>query len=346
VFHQCDNDAAREFVTKAPDHTAATLGWNLHHDHRIPIPRKQDWGGRFQSFNSGPDGDQWAAVQRATKRYHTEEIRESHDPAFLRPNNQDNFYVPHFPGGPRAKLTAPHGDVRLVRVLNLGAMGPVFTHLNDTTFRPFTGISATDPLNWLDEQLQSFKANPGSGLAAGNIHHNAFLSAILKTMAQLRTAHPFEPTWATLWADFAPQGQLPPSNRWLDVLGVALPAKVVTYTTWLLVLRYEVRRVGQLVRPSQLEAGWYPEHFPIPPSADWGHAMDLGDQHPLPPLPLREYIHRQIEHRAEDLVAIARVELTALPGLLPSRQARHLDRLAGQYRDTREWPNFPHPAYR
>jgi hypothetical protein len=162
--------------------------------------------------------------------------------------------------------------------------------------------------------------------------------SLLGFLNEYRRVEPFQPVWATQWTEFSEREWDQPA-RWPQMLGVRAPTD---RHSWLLLLRYPVREAGQIVCPTQLDGGWHPEHFPTPPSAPCGHPMDLDstkrDRRHLP-----EFIHQQMDHTIDHLVACARLEAApAIP--LPPPQRRHYRILARDYHDVPAWATLPHPA--
>jgi hypothetical protein len=80
------------------------------------------------------------------------------------------------------------------------------------------------------------------------------------------------PVWASFWADVAPLVSRP---RWADRLRDALGLGLYESEQWLVLLRYEVKEVGQCYRPTCLDADWQPWHIVSPPGEPTGFAMDL-----------------------------------------------------------------------
>ncbi|MEK7408747.1 MAG: hypothetical protein AAB225_27085 [Acidobacteriota bacterium] len=71
---------------------------------------------------------------------------------------------------------------------------------------------------------------------------------------------PHPPVWVALWRHWSLTIDLAHSESWADAVGISKPKE----GCWLAVLKYPATRAGQLVRPTQLEAGWFGRHFPSP----------------------------------------------------------------------------------
>jgi hypothetical protein len=74
------------------------------------------------------------------------------------------------------------------------------------------------------------------------------------------TGEPYPPVWVALWRHWSLAIDLANSEFWASSMGLSKPKE----GCWLAVLRYPAIRAGQLIRPTQLEAGWFGRHFPSP----------------------------------------------------------------------------------
>jgi hypothetical protein len=107
---------------------------------------------------------------------------------------------------------------------------------------------------------------------------------------------------------------------------------------WLVLLCYTVEEAGNLVRPTQLDAGWCAHHFPSPPQAKLrkgGHPMDLHEAEQIHK-PLSEFIHQQIEHKITHWTAAGEMlEQTSGPTMDRLREQRimHHRRLIREYKE-------------
>ena len=143
------------------------------------------------------------------------------------------------------------------------------------------------------------------------------------------------PTWAARWNGFMDRIDATPES-WLEAVGVPR----ATFPRWILVLRYTAGEAQQLVRPTQLEAGWFGYHFPSPPagSADaGGHAMSLGERDGNVRLPiLPEFIHARMWFRFRHWKAAGRMcgVTTRVVGpldRLAAKRADHYEDLVAEY---------------
>lgn len=322
------------------DHFVATMGWNLFHDRRIGAKRFQQFADRAAAVSNRLSDS--SRIKDAVQDYHVRFVQEELNPSFLSSENDNNF---HDASG---ALGAPHHSKLLIRVLNLSGMHsvferacldgvPEFSDYDRSTGSPRRRLARTD---WLDLKLKEFLAQPTLGYQVARLDSHPILAALLKFMSANRTAFPFEPAWVSLWSDFRDHDWHSP-KRWHELVGLRPPQQ----DAWFLLLRYPARFAGRMVRPTQLDGGWYPQHFPVPPSALVGHTMEMNHARRLS-RPLPEYIHQQIDHSSKHLFALGRVSAPFSSGALVPPQRRHYGVLAQHYRDTTAWTGLVHPAFR
>lgn len=323
------------------DHEVATMGWNLLHDCRISAPRFEEF--KRSTSAVSPSIRDAISLQDAVNHYCDRRVHFTFSPDFLSSRiNSNNFH------GKSDPLPALHGSKLLVRVLNLGRLGFVFNQAKHAGVAEFAGYGTPErqpdgrwrPLSaveWLDKHLREFTIPPAH-IDQNRLWRHGFLAVLLRYLNVLRKTDPFQPVWATLWSDFSRLDWKQP-ERWLALLGV----RPSSSPTWLLLLRFPVREAGGLVRPTQIDAGWYPEHFPVPPLATTGHPMELDAAQPERFL-LPEYIHQQIDHFPAHLVGCAKVGGRPKPDL-PPPQRRHHAMLNNAYGDVAAWSRYRHPAF-
>ena len=125
-------------------------------------------------------------------------------------------------------------------------------------------------------------------------------------------------------------------ESWLEAVGIPR----ATYPRWILVLRYTAGEARPLVRPTQLEAGWFGFHFPSPlaSSADaGGHAMSLGERDGNLRLQiLPEFIHARVRYHLKHWKAAGQMcdVTTRAVGLvdhLATYRAAHYEDLVADY---------------
>lgn len=109
----------------------------------------------------------------------------------------------------------------------------------------------------------------------------------------------FSPVWVTREAEWKKRTSAS-ATGWCESVGVCRPD-----SCWMAVIAYPARRAGQLIRPTQLEAGWFGRHFPTPLSCsretggrivEGRTAIALRSDHASLP----EYIHAPIRLKVDD----------------------------------------------
>jgi len=286
---------------------------NVRHDGRVSPERERLFDLSFEDRRSGQDLlDALSAYKKRNRR-----LRQ---PDFHHPEiNGENFRTGRTDGGDEI-----HKDVLLARVLELSGLGTVVEDHGRAgrpefrTFRDFAGGPPEEFDAWLDREIE--RQTP-----------DVFMTALLESINESRRRRPFHPSWVTYWDRMEPYLR-EPAHRWLEAVGIHRE----TEGRWVAILRYVVRDAGKLVRPTVLEAGPAPEHFPTPTRSLAGHPMDLGqpewDEELLP-----ELLHRQIDHDPESHWRqpgsyLARTE-RATSGELKRQRREHLRRLQNLYAD-------------
>jgi len=124
-----------------------------------------------------------------------------------------------------------------------------------------------------------------------------FLDQLFYTMSSLSESRP---VWVAEWDALEPAIEPGDASSWNRAVGVWRRAG-----SWQIVLRYPAEDVGQLVRPTMLDAGFNQFHFPSPPifpQPKGGITMALEDPMPVRPL-ISEWIHRPISFKTEYWIA-------------------------------------------
>jgi hypothetical protein len=293
---------------------------NLMFDHRVSSQREA----AFHPFANG--AGRTLNLHNAVVKYHKERIQLQPTPDFLDTAiNADNMIS--LPNG-----ILPTEEAELVRVLDLSGLSRVFSWAIEQEQDEWKGKFVGLVKDFEDEQLAVW-LRENLQLADGAEDFICFILDVLNDYQKKKG--PFHPTWATTWEAFRRYEKALP-DRWAQVLGI-----VRKKSRWVVVLKYPVREAGHLVRPTQLEAGWYPFHFPSPPTAPLeggGHPMDLLVSSDVSPL-LPEYIHAQIAHHPTHLVCWG----LAKPGKNRLRHQRiaHHQKLAGSYDHVPAWMPDP-----
>lgn len=303
---------------------------NLRCDHRVMERREEQFRTLF-------DGD----LETSIKRYFEQRINILDPPDYCQSwcNNLVANCVT--PGG--SCCEGFDVTITLSTVVNLNSFQKIL-HTADQDFEILSYVPGwqdlrdlfiTDALTnpsefseWLDDQFLGEPAN--SPKIEGIIKE--FFNAINFELVERRDF--YKPAiWVTDWnlfKEYTHERRLDGRvnvDRWNQVLGVNRPFRV-----WQIVIKYPVADLNCLYRPTQLDAEYYPQHFPPPRNAEFclgGHAIDL---HPagIPLLP--EYIHRQIFLKPEywtDDKLIGKTEITYYE--LATPRQRHYENLEREY---------------
>ncbi len=307
----------------APDEYDRGVARNVMHDHRVSPERERVLDGFVKMPRHAP------AIRRGLKNYFEKRVRTNRSPDFLELSTNRANMIAH--RDPSVAADTVDKDMKLVRVLDLVGLLPVLQWAHDESLpifdRLFDELTSADRLaRWLSIQF-SRVAPPYATVL------DYLVEAILGAMNGFRRSPNgvFQPTWATAWDAVRWRWGTEP-DRWVESMGIPKGS----LGRWLAVLVYKARDVNVLVRPTILDAGWRPHHFPSPPSAplsDGGHPMDLRVS-PRATALLPEYIHAQIDHSLEHWINSGRMfGMTVHPTPSEYRQQResHLDLLEWKY---------------
>lgn len=281
---------------------ASALAANLRYDHRVTAAREA----AFDKFV--PTAPTSRCLQQSIVDYFENRVRTLPTPDFVRFAENGANIVTRVDSSP-PKI---HHDVELVRVLDLTGLHPVFRWAKQQRMGMFWDFPDDDRerQSWLDRVL----------LGKRSSDQEPFMRAVLDAMAARRRAAPFQPTWATMWDEFREYVDSEPA-RWLELVGMNRAVR----GRWITLLRYRVREVGTLARPTQLDAGDYVYHFPSPPGVYCGHPMNLAvDETGITILP--EFVHQQIDHPIEHWLAafgIVKTTRATRSDLVNQRSAHH-----------------------
>jgi hypothetical protein len=227
----------------------------------------------------------------------------------------------------------PHPDLRLGSVLNLCGLGKVLWEMRS---EPAHDLLADVPppseprsrlLQWFDREL-AFNARTGQIDA---VRGERLVQTVLSAINLWAQANPYQPTWCTTWRALERYLDVGP-DTWTDAVGVPRHED-----SWVIVLKYRVRDVGFLCRPTQLHVSWdmAHEHFPPPrtPRGLGGHPVYMDPTTAPAFLGLRnEWIHRQIQHPFDhwsDRRLIGR--RTRRVGAFAERRIAHFELLCREY---------------
>ncbi len=262
---------------------------NLRADHRVSVDREKS----FDSMVGRPVNSE--SLYKAIDAYNREKIRSQKTPEFSGRINKNNFV------DARSRDVSLRSDSYLGTVVCLNKMRAHFEWDAGRTvgrtgpkrrsvFEELTSAGTVD--KFLDDKL------------GGRLHKNCevdpdvheFIKSFLRVLRAYRRQHPRQPSWAAVWDDLVPFLPEDSPHRWAQAVGVCGERERVG--EWWIVLKYKIRNVPRLVRPTQLDVGWYPWHFPSPAgliASRGGFTMDLCAEEERMLL-VREYIHEQIDH--------------------------------------------------
>ena len=341
----CD---ALDLASPSFKHSEASVAWNLLNDWRINPDRLM----QFESFvaNAGLGGTSILGKAGLLSKYYESHIRKA-CPANGRPcdfTQVDNDYNRYYSLGiPKAN---PHRLIStVISLTNYGlrrlydapiGLEPEF----DYSTLPVASKGRISVSAWLDLKLGSH-LNDG---AVSNPPTNPFLVAVVRQLSLAMTSLDLdhEPVWVTYTRDLERLAGNDPF-RWRSLVGVSNDP---VHHPWLLILTYPLSRVGdRLYRPTQLESGYNPLHFPPPPTTLHGLAMDT--DHIRRHCPLPEFIHGRIDHQdtlddplLSPIRHCIRIPDSSSSSRLAEAQKKHLSLLAKHFPLSPNWPKPEHPA--
>ncbi len=300
--------------------SARAMARNLLGEHRWSAERLRAFLASDGAFLSP------AEIEDKLKKYQEKEVRtpigSALGPAYGRPDNSNN------------SVRMPAGT-ELGTVIDLTRLGHVYAEayrefgLPEFESFPDHDRSPSSINQFLKVRLES----PGS--------RSTFMRALFMARRKYlgsKAHRVIFPTWTADWADL--QRFLAPAapERWLEAVGVARETGV-----WIAVIRYSADRGKlRLFRPTQLEAGWYPHHFPSPPVAHGGGGFTVFLDSATPATELvAEYIHSEVDFTCEDWESGGSlVGFTGRPvgGDLAGARANHLQLLVNKFGESvSEW---------
>jgi hypothetical protein len=319
------------------DEEKVSIAINLRHDHRVSETREQRFRDYFLRRND---------LREALDDYVWESVKQPPSPHFCE-RWCDNLVADWVSGECCENFDR---DTDLVTVLNLNGLSrPVKdTYPNLVDVMPEWRELINVETQASDEQSSgALGQDKFDRWVENNLKDKmpreveSFLEKIFKLLNHRLTVESkyYNPVWVTTWEifeEYANQG----ADRWNQVVGV--PREM---PTWQIVLRYPASKVPCLYRPSQLDGGYYPQHFPSPPvtaKAEGGLTMDLGASVSRP---LNEYIHKQIELSIDYWIAGGRLigKTGFTPYELPQVRTHHYERLIGKHDEEviRNWMSRP-----
>lgn len=267
---------------------------NVMHDHRVSPEREEIFR---QCTAAEPK------LTNALRRYYDKHVRAGNDAHFVDGKyNQENLVA-----GARTEIDVMDPNTPLVRVVNLNREREAFQwgarEWADPRMDQFVDIAEAGSDRELHDAIGArIQEDIETFLGTWLDMRKARRSALRAT----GTTKSDGPVWVTFAEVF--EGDVDPSrdgpDRWFEVVGVHLDGAPV----WAILLRYTLREAGTVARPTILDAGGYPYHFPSPPGLEpslGGFMMDLRIDPACEHL-RNEFIHETIDFKFDDWVAAGR----------------------------------------
>ena len=303
---------AAGLVSTGNDHDRAAA-INFIHDRRVSETRAEHFGQWCRESGNAAD------LVLAAEEYLREQVHKDPNATFLHGDNGDNIVEP--------VNESIAFDEPLATVLDLTGLAGVLRAGRLAGLPDLQTLPAAASVT--DEQINQFYEdrlrNPDPEVRDRTV--DAILHAVY-----LSERHP---TWAARWDGFMDRIDASPES-WLEAVGIPR----ATFPRWILALRYTADEAQQLVRPTQLEAGWFGYHFPSPPagSADaGGHAMSFGERDGNLRLPiLPEFVHARVWFRFRHWKAAGRMcgvtrRVVGPVDRLAAYRADHYEDLVAEY---------------
>ncbi|HYP14283.1 MAG TPA: hypothetical protein VEQ63_10195 [Bryobacteraceae bacterium] len=241
------------------DYSRVALAWNLRYDHRVFQGREAEF---LKYFAGAPAGTDPLSVALVEYRKQTVCLRAGS--SFLRGENESNFVF----GSPRGGSEI-HPNLQLGTIFDLTGCLAAMNNARLDGHPAFRAVRIEDALKPEDAGWNGFLYE--HFIRQDNLaKQRSLLDDIFYAVDKY--AHHRPPTWVTYWdrlASYLTKGSI----RALNALGMARRSS----PRILVALRYAVRDVGNLVRPTQLDAGDFPFHYPSHPARtcpEGGTTMD------------------------------------------------------------------------
>jgi hypothetical protein len=278
-------------------HEHRIISRNMRMDYRVSAERMQV----FEEFAVNPSN---ACIKAALTDYHEKCVRGQRFPDFTdsRMNSKNIIFD---------RISMVNCFNYLARdmacFLNLNGLWRVFDWKTDQDEKRI--VSGSRPL--LGLPLEDFWPNPPTATEFADAavfpnrlnqllrqprNHRRFVEGLCGMLNDYhRIKGPYYPKWATMWDEYdrvaaATPGAPPPP----ELLGVP-----VKQGEWVIAFRYQAREAPNVVRPTQLDAGAFPQHYPSPPAwnrvlSRGGAAMNLARERQANIRPAQEYIHTHV----------------------------------------------------
>jgi len=310
------DDALAEWKASI-NHKHKAMACNLVHDHRVSPEREAHLSDMARSDMSGLRCT-GVNLQNALNNYFEQRVRVRKLPPYVYWKlNGDNIL-----GATPKGWVGPKRDTKLVRVLDLSGLFHPYSWAKKRGNKRFESLpyQMSRTAEWIDNQLKTLSVDD----------LRTFLDTVFGVLRNYSQEHPFQPVWASTLTSFESHIKEGP-DRWLEMLGMVRTGK----PRWLVLLAYEVKEAGTIARPTQLEAGFWPYHYPSPNCAEafrGGHPIDLGRaKRALLP----EFVHKEIPHNLKHFECggsrCGPTTRVTNESLLEEQRCTHYDRLVEEY---------------
>jgi hypothetical protein len=276
-------------------------------------------------------------LTNALVEYYNQHVRTAAWAHFLDPLcNQNNFVA-----GARTTVDLIDSDIPLMRVVNLNRERAAFQwgvdHWADPGKSLFRDIANALSEDQLHEAIGRRLQDDAEEFLQAWFR---MLSARREALRALGRGAAEGPVWVTFAKQFLhdvdPAKEGP--DRWFEFVGVHLE----TGPVWAILLSYHLSEAGTVARPTILDAGGYPYHFPSPQQAalaDGGFVMDLRTD-PASECLRNEFVHEAIDFKFEHWVAAGRhLGETSGPGSsgIDRQRQIHHELLDRRYAGVKSW---------
>jgi hypothetical protein len=262
-------------LARSPKEQLRAIGLNLIYDHRVSESRAN----HFVSFvlkQAGSAKPTEQSILNGLRDYRREFVAKSPELSFDEGRDKSLNYIEQTTD----LVHVCNVTSKLIRISNYTFGNP---EIGNALTRLRLGKRGLNSPIAVDEELRpKFASDNG---------RSSFVDGFLDLLNVYSKIVPWNPIWLADWPAFdLTVGETVPSS-WTESVGLPCAPAV----EWVMVVRYPASAMKRLYRPTQLEAGDFPYHFPSPPCAECkvgGHPMNMGN--PASGRLLSEFIHTEI----------------------------------------------------
>lgn len=273
---------------------------NFAHDGRVCEAFRLALLALIEGRNGTTPREDFLAFQALAKRFEGE-IRSRPLATFCSSSYNRPNLLDEAEAGTEHGVTVVNLSKMLVAATSLGSkdLPQQAVHAVNASLSPL-GLSTSASLLSIRERLERIDFNEARMRVA--------VLLLQRTMAEHLPRHP---VWVASFTEFEELVDWTKPGSWLEAVGLPAP-RGLEERRFLVVLKYNLGDLPVLVRPSQVEAGWFAFHFPTPsamPVSKGGRTMRLGgvswDRRKGDSLLVPEFIHEQVPFRlaAEEEIA-------------------------------------------